>query len=401
MKRSDILIISLVAVCLALCLVIAILLGVSVTKGGVAGERGPQGLPGGAGDNGKTAYEIYKEYFEKNNPGQEALSEEEWLESLKGESGSRGATWFYGDTIPTSELGNDGDFYFYNPNGIEGYIIYYKQNGTWEKVIEIPEPTYVATEDDFVDALNSGAKAALNDDLTLSKAYEAQNDQSIVVSGNGNTLSVIDDADRVINVQAVKNVALAINNVTLEANVKERTNGSYGRGISIYQSENVKVNVTNSIVKADHYPLNIAKGNTNVTLNVTNSTIQGYCAFQSWSEGSVITVDNCTLIGLNQWGTSEPNNFATIVVNYTATNNKITIKNTRIEANALDKANESFAFIDATGTELVFENCTFVKNGVELTDLDAILKLIKVDPEVKDSLTLIINGRQITTEELL
>ncbi|MCH5157519.1 MAG: collagen-like protein [Clostridiales bacterium] len=167
---------------------------------GPAGPTGPQGSTGETGAAGKSAYEIYKEYFEKNNPGKEALSEEEWLESLKGadgtgsngksayeifaeqfakdypdkqvpseeewlaslqgqdgapgkdgengqngENGERGSLWFVGNAEPEKSAGitvepREGDFYFrtYSEfSGRKGYEIYAFMGGKWVMLVDM------------------------------------------------------------------------------------------------------------------------------------------------------------------------------------------------------------------------------------------------------------------------
>ena len=79
---------------------------------------------GDDGDEGKSAFDIYKE----QNPsftGDEA----DWLETLKGQDGTDGATWLSGDVAPTTE-GKDGDFYLDEST----FDIYKNTDGTWNKI---------------------------------------------------------------------------------------------------------------------------------------------------------------------------------------------------------------------------------------------------------------------------
>ena len=90
MKRKFLLtiLVLLLIACVTFCLAACDLEGMGGQNGkdgadGIDGKDGLDGADGTDGKDGLSAYEIYKKYT-KDNP---ALSEEEWLESLKGESG--------------------------------------------------------------------------------------------------------------------------------------------------------------------------------------------------------------------------------------------------------------------------------------------------------------------------
>ena len=251
----------------------------------------------------------------------------------------------------------------------------------------------VASAEDFVNTLNDGGKASLKDDVVLSQAYQAKSNQTLVINGNGKTLSnnnVGGEAiynNRVINVQEVDNVSLTLNNVNIDAADKER-------GISMYGSHNVTVDVNKSTVTAEKYALNIANYNTNVKLNVVDSVIQGWAAIQTYSAGSIINVENSTLKNVDQFGSLFGwNTFATIVLETNARGSQVNIKNSRIEVATFPSGDpQYFASIRCTGAELVFENCTFVKDGVELTDVQDILRNLQY---YQNASKLVINGSEI------
>ena len=140
MKKSELIITSLVAICIILCIVMLVLLSVGIFNSGV-GERGPQGLPGQSGTNGKSAFEMFKEaYKEANNGAEYAGTEEDWLASLKGE---RGTTWFSGNAEPVDVEGaRNGDFYlrtFSDFSGYKGFVIYTMAEGQWVVVMDMSE----------------------------------------------------------------------------------------------------------------------------------------------------------------------------------------------------------------------------------------------------------------------
>ena len=94
----------------------------------------------------------------------------------------------------------------------------------------MPAPVSVGSKEDFVDALNSGANAVLSSDVDLSERYAMKSGQSTIIDGKGKTLSmsagVGNNTDtthnRVINVQDVNDVYLALKNVKVDASECER-----------------------------------------------------------------------------------------------------------------------------------------------------------------------------------
>ena len=88
----------------------------------------------------------------------------------------------------------------------------------------------------------------------------------------------------------------------------EGTNSVYSRGISTYQQDTDTINVAienGSEISDCYYPLNIAgDGYANVT--ITNSTLSGYCALNTWGTNNTISVSGSTLVGNNYYdGTSD------------------------------------------------------------------------------------------------
>ena len=106
------------------------------------------------------------------------------------------------------------------------------------------------------------------------------------------------------------------------------------RGITFWDSTNAIVNITNSDIKGFGYSINIAgssvQGNdTNMKMNVSNSDIWGWSAFNVWTIGNEFNIKNSDLRGINT-STGGANNFGTIVLNrdiYGSSNasNKFTI----------------------------------------------------------------------------
>lgn len=76
-------------------------------------------------------YQKYVSYAEA--AGDEVLTYEQWLDSVKGkdgkngEDGEDGSKWFLGTLTPSNDMGNDGDFYLNRSN----FDIYIKDSGAW------------------------------------------------------------------------------------------------------------------------------------------------------------------------------------------------------------------------------------------------------------------------------
>ena len=223
----------------------------------------------------------------------------------------------------------------------------------------------------FTDALSQGLSASLENDVALGEVYQVATNQNVVINGNGNTLSS-DTGTRVINLDTAEGASVTLNDVVVDAADKERA-------ISVYNSPNAEIDINSSTLDADYYTVNVASNAPGTTLNVENTTITGWCAFQTWSSNVEINVDNSTLIGLNNkpYNAAGWNNFSTIVINEPAQGSVITIRNSRIEANATTGNKQTFvSFRAASGATVIFENCTFWKDGVEITDLQEIVSNI-------------------------
>lgn len=218
----------------------------------------------------------------------------------------------------------------------------------------------VSDANTLTNAVKAGATTViLSDNITLNEVLEVSGTLTIV--GNGNTLTVPANGTRVVNVNDNdENVELMLSNVTIDAANAER-------GISFYNNTgDLTVTVINSHITAEHYGINVASNNKNAVLNVKDSTITGYCAFQTWSANTVATFDNCVLEGLNKWDNpngSTTNNFATIVINEGADNCKISLNNCTVVATENNSATE-YHLINRSSDSLVnWNDCTFIKNN--------------------------------------
>ncbi len=127
---------------------------------GEQGAEGQKGPAGESGSDGKSAYDVYVEQYKKEHgdSAEGALSEEEWLASL------RGTVWFSGTAAPEdAEITGmmEGDFYLRTYSGftdIEGYEIYRYEGGNWVKFLDMAQKSEGSTEEKdsyYITDLNS------------------------------------------------------------------------------------------------------------------------------------------------------------------------------------------------------------------------------------------------------
>lgn len=223
----------------------------------------------------------------------------------------------------------------------------------------------VDTSDEFVQAVTDGKTAVLADDITLPEYLDVSGTVNIV--GNGKKI-VAPETDPNGNSSRVLNVNSQSEPVTInikDADLVGPTTGTYTRGISVYASKNVTINMEDSSVSANYYALNIAGSSDNSVLNIKNSKVTGWCAYQTWSPNSVATFDDCELIGTNDKAYNKDgwNDFATFVVNPDATGTKTVFNNCTIVANQTTGNTQYFMSIRANDTTVESHGSTFIADG--------------------------------------
>ncbi len=226
----------------------------------------------------------------------------------------------------------------------------------------------VASPDELAAALANGQDVILTAPVQMPEVIEIKNDVTIYGGENGQLL-VPDNADRVINItENEEPLTLTLSNV----DVVGPTTGTYTRGVSVYGTTDVTIVADNSSVSANYYALNIASANENVKATIRNTTLTGWCAFQTWSAGTKATFENCTLIGNNDKGYNADgwNNFATVVINEGTTGVELTFNNCRIEANQTTGNKQYLLSVRASGAKVTLNNCTFFADGAEIADED-------------------------------
>ena len=253
----------------------------------------------------------------------------------------------------------------------------------------------VATAAELAKALTSGNDVVLTAPIQMPEIIEVKGDITIYGEGDGKLL-VPDNADRVINItDTTEPVTLTLSNV----DVVGPTTGAYTRGVSVYGNTDVTIVADNSSVSANYYALNIASANDNVKAVIKNTTLTGWCAFQTWSAGTKATFENCMLIGNNTFSHSPDNNFATVVINEGTTDVELTFKDCRIEANQTTGNMQYLISIRASGAKVTMDGCTFFADGTELAS-NALKNYIDVySPEAVD-FNMSIDGRTLTANDV-
>ena len=255
----------------------------------------------------------------------------------------------------------------------------------------------VATDDELAAALANGQDVILTAPVQMPEVIEIKKDVTIYGGENGQLL-VPDNADRVINVNDnTEPVTLTLSNV----DVVGPTTGTYTRGVSVYGNTDVTIVADNSSVSANYYALNIASANTNVKATIRNTTLTGWCAFQTFSAGTKATFENCTLIGNNDktYNADGWNDFATVVINVDTTDVELTFKNCHIEANQTTGNKQYLISIRAAGAEVTMDGCTFFAGGTEIAS-DALKNYIDVYSPQADDFNMSIDGRTLTAGDV-
>lgn len=222
-------------------------------------------------------------------------------------------------------------------------------------------------------AVAAGKTAVLTGDITLNEKLQADGDVTIV--GNDHAITVPQGVDRVLDLSNTdKPVTVTLSGVDLQG----PTSGTYTRGISLYNNKQpVTLVMDGCSLSANYYAINLASANEKVDAVIRNSTITGWCAFQTHSANANITFENCTLKGINdkEYNADNWNNFATIVVNGPAEGNPdpqgahdctLTFKNCRIEATQTTGNRQLLFSVRALNTTINAENCTFFVDGVQI-----------------------------------
>lgn len=268
--------------------------------------------------------------------------------------------------------------------GLDGETIYVKSSGDFIEVTPGTDPNgkeveglyvdaennnYVASEDaiqSVVENVEEGepAEVTVLTDITLSNRITAKGD--LTIKGEGKQLIVkrtSDSSDRVIDLsETTGKTTITLDKVDL---VGPET-GSYNRGVSLYGNKDVTVILNDCSVSTNYYALNVAGANEDVAVVIKNTDLTGYAAINLWST-SDITLENCTLTGVNHWGESQSNNFAVVVFNSGSADSVLKCKGCTFVSDTLDNA-EYFFSVGVENVKITLEGCNFKYNGADVTD---------------------------------
>ncbi len=237
----------------------------------------------------------------------------------------------------------------------------------------------VSDEAGLIDALNSdepNVSVKVAQDIVLDDVLPISGNVTIYGEGGENKTKITapTSGDRVFNIQDNTTDSVALKLVGID--VVGPTTGTYNRGISVYGNKDVSITLDDCSASTNYYALNIASNNEKVNIKVSNTTLTGYCAFQTHSPNTTAVFENCTLIGQNDFPHTDgatDNDFATVVINSTASNADITFNNCRFEANQTTGNKQNFFDIYRTDPKITANNCHFFVNATEITgdDIDS------------------------------
>ena len=231
-------------------------------------------------------------------------------------------------------------------------------------------PYVVETAEALIAAVSAGGYIELADDITVTSKIEIT--KSVIIDGSKKTGSgssngtdcysiTIDGGDRVFNVNGENTLTFPLNIDFQNVQVIGPTTGTYTRGLSVWGA-NGDVNITLDNVKltANYYALNIAGGNTDVEVNITDSTLEGWCALQTWSSDAQFTISDSVLRGINDktYNAEGWNDFATIVVNEGVSGAKIDIFGSEIAAETTAGNFQQLFSIRAADNAVNLKGCT-------------------------------------------
>lgn len=133
-------------------------------------------------------------------------------------------------------------------------------------------PYLVSNEEELRQAVEQGGYIQLTDNIVISQAIEIKKD--LVIDGknpdsgsaNGENCYTVSTnvADRVFNVNQAKDLSLVFQNLQILSESEK----AYTRGISLYQSENIQVELENVKLTAGYYALILLQKTRGLPLNL-------------------------------------------------------------------------------------------------------------------------------------
>ena len=174
-------------------------------------------------------------------------------------------------------------------------------------------------------ALVAGGVIEVNDDIETSERTPFYITSNTTINGNGHsvTSASTEQSSRVFSITGANSdyVIPSDSIVTInDLEVVGPTVVNYTRGITVHDTVGLILNINGGSVSAGAYAINIGGGNSGLTLNVSGTTVSGWCAFQTHSMVTEANFTDCVLIGTNIQENPASNGFSTIVINDEAEN---------------------------------------------------------------------------------
>ncbi len=119
--------------------------------------------------------------------------------------------------------------------------------------------------------------------------------------------------------------------------------GNVNRAVSVMFTDDVDLNIIGCRFDTVTYAINVTTQCNSIDIEIDNSGISGYCAFQTWADSTVLTIKESTLTGKNV-SSGNYNGFATIVVNVERHAN-ITIEDSGIFTTEVDDIATEMAIV--------------------------------------------------------
>ncbi|MCM1290130.1 MAG: hypothetical protein NC132_05235 [Corallococcus sp.] len=240
--------------------------------------------------------------------------------------------------------------------------------------------TVVTSAEELAAALLNGENVLLADDIVLQDGANVVIDKALTLDGGGHKITARGNLAkdyRLVNI-AASDCTVTVKNVDLEVVYAQGQSVQFLRGINFGSSENMIVNIENvSLLIPDYYALNIIRDNNRLTINVKDSTIQGWAAINNHASNVTFNATDSAFVGKNIHPSPDgTGNYFTTVI---SAGYIMTEKGDIFEEKTLS-ANNDFTFTDCTITALV--------NEVDGTPINTVQQLIDIRSPFNNKVTL-------------
>ncbi len=353
---------------------------ITINKSYIEGGRQAAILRGGT-------YEIsYSEFkYRTNNDENKAFENNDWSQGNGVPNaviviGNRGGAYAYSTKVTfegTNTLTAPADsnqLYVYQNNTTNTVTVTGAVDSSWKVSINggAYYPTvaakignyHYAELQDAIDAAQSGETVEVLRDIDLKMGDKGKGPaikitKSITLDGNGHRLYNTDEitynekdssgsSGNVRMVQIDEGAGeVTLKNLTVES---EKYYSGYFRGIQI--NNNGKTILDNVNVKVPHYyALNIYPDNDkNATVEIKNSTLQGWSVIQCWASGVTLTATDCNLISINPEDEGGNENSYSAVVIYKG-NTAMTFEGCTFDVSRIMTGNTTQCIADLRGEQ--------------------------------------------------